>query len=264
MHLAPPLLAAAVVAAGFTHQSPSPPQDKQPASPASRPQPSADQHRDVYHVLEVRAAPGRLGDLLMMASSPPPAGRSTFSVAFRHAQGQSWDLLVIEHLGDKATIQRREPDPGLQEQRAVTASHTDSFALGPPVAEFRRQLGLEKTAVASGPPVDIYIVSTFNAVPGHQPQLQQALLRTLPGTGTSGNVLLTHLEGAPWHMMLISHYASWHELAKAMTAPPGPQVQQAGQAPTSLREHMDSHADTIAFPIAIHATAGSNPRRACG
>ena len=45
----------------------------------------------MYHVMTVRAAPGRFSDMLEMGPDQAAQKRSSFSVVFRHVQGQEWE-----------------------------------------------------------------------------------------------------------------------------------------------------------------------------
>lgn len=256
MHLIPSFVMVTLLAASGGTQPAAPAANPSREVPAPR-QDAAAQERDVYHITAVRAAPGRYGDLIKAAGAPLPSSAGGFSVVFQHAQGEDWDLLLIEHHGEKATVERGAPDPALAERRTTTAWHSDSYVLGPPLAEFRKQLGLDmvKTGAGAAPP-DVYVISTFTAVPGHQTELRAAVEQAGPGDTSTGTVVLTHLEGAPWHLLAISRYASWQEFAKAMSAAAGTQTKGAGQKPTGLRQHMASHADTLAIPLAVHQGKG--------
>lgn len=252
MHLIPSFVMVTLLAGSGGTQPTAPAANSPREAPAPR-QDAAAEERDVYHITAVRAAPGRYGDLLKVAGTPLPSSSGGFSVVLRHAQGEDWDLLLIRHLGEKAVVERGAPDPTLAERRTITAWHSDSYVLGPPLAEFRKQLGLDaiKTGAGAAPP-DVFIISTFNAVPGHQPQLRAALEQPAPGDTSTGSVILTHLEGAPWHLLAISRYASWQDFAKAMSAASGAPAQQTGQKPSGLRQHMSSHSDSLAVPLAVH------------
>jgi hypothetical protein len=208
--------------------------------------------QDVYHVHFAKAAPGQaaaLGDRLR--TPDPKAAMPGHLLVLRHQEGDDWDYCVIQHLGTKATIDA-SPSPMAPAMRDQSAWHNDTFAAGPPWAEFARAMALEGD---SGSP--IYIVGVQRALPGHRDQLEQ-LLRN-PGTTKVpvGNVVLQHLEGGPWNFLTITRYNSWADLAAdrsgaASATGTGPQW-------NDIRMHSASHHDTIADRLNV-ATAAATGR----
>jgi hypothetical protein len=91
----------------------------------------------------------------------------------------------------------------------LNAWHTDSFVNGPAWPEFAKAMGLDDAGKSAG---SVYIVSVFRAAPGHRDDLEQSL--TQSARGTSGNVLLQHLEGSPWQFLTVARYDSWEDFAK--------------------------------------------------
>lgn len=125
--------------------------------------------------------------------------------------------------------------------RDQSAWHTDTFAAGPPWAEFARAMGLDASGTAGNP---IYILSVHRALPGHRDQLEKLLRNPDTSKVPTGNVVLQHLEGGPWNFLTITRYNSWSDLASDQanaTSGTG-----SGGQWNDIRMHSASHHDTIA------------------
>jgi hypothetical protein len=201
-------------------------------------------HADVYHVYFVKAALGKaaaLGDFLK--TPDPKAPMPGHFLLLRHQEGDSWDYVVIEHLGVKATVEsggspQPEYAPGLSDW------HNDTFVSGPSWPEFTKAMGMGDDAAKSAG--GVYIVSVFRAAAGHRAQLEKSL--AAGQGGAVGSVMLTHLEGAPWQYLRIERYASWQELA-ASESKGIPDTAKPGSPWMQLREDAAMHNDTIADRI---------------
>jgi hypothetical protein len=201
---------------------------------------------EVYHVHFTKAAPGKadaLGKALMTPdkSAPMPG----HALVLRHQEGDSWDYVVIEHLGPKATVDAATPPPSAA-IRDLRAWHDDTFVAGPSWADFTREMGLGGSAPASGM---VYIVSVQRAVPGHRDQLEKLLMQA-PAANSKvkpGNIVMPHLEGGDWNFVSITRYNSWQDLATERAeaaANPG-----AAGGWNEVRQHSDFHRDTLADRI---------------
>jgi hypothetical protein len=125
-------------------------------------------------------------------------GYEVHLILLRHQEGDDWDYVQIEHLGTKATVDIPSAPPAAA--RNLSAWHDDTFAAGPPWADFARALGVGGNASSSAS--FVYVVSAFRAVPGHREQLQQVLTRNDPSAKIQvGNVLLHSLD-SPGGMLL--------------------------------------------------------------
>ena len=203
---------------------------------------TASQGSELYHIHAVKAAPGKLLELIdaYKAAPAPDEGQPQVTpIILRHRQGGEWDILVISPRGAETTVSAGQPsaDARALNERLATLSawHADSFAAGPAWDAVRQALLPDPDA---GTPV--FVVSDYRAIPGHRPQLRQALEGGQ--AGASGSVLLTHVEGAPWNFLHVTRYASWADLG---TPPPSPQQQGI-----AAREHMAVHHDTVATYVA--------------
>jgi len=201
---------------------------------------------DVYHVHFAKAAQGKAAQLGDFLKTPDPkAAMPEHRIVLRHEDGDSWDYVIIQHLGAKATV---EPggNPAPAAARDSYDWHTDTFVNGPAWPEFVKALGLGEAAGKTAGAV--YIVSIYRAAPGHRDQLEKEL-STPPGAGDpiAGQVLMQHLEGAAWNYLAVVRYNSWEDFASGTknTLPKG------NSGPWfSLRDHASFHTDTLTDRIA--------------
>lgn len=196
---------------------------------------------ELYHIHFVKAAPGKLMELIEAYKAWPPPDKSQPQVnplILRHRQGAEWDILVITPMGTEVTLSAAAPPPEIQkgnEQLATISEwHGDTFVVGPAWETVRQ--ALVPDAAAEG---IVYLVSDYRAMPGHRPQLRQNLEE--PNPGTNGDVLFTHMEGAPWNYLLVSRYPSWASLGA-----PAPAGQDQG---VPIRDHLAVHHDTLAMYV---------------
>ncbi len=203
---------------------------------------------DVYHVHFAKAALGKgaeEGEYLKTAD--PNVPMSAHRIVLRHQSGEDWDYMVIQHLGTKTTVEAAGTAVPAA-MRDLNAWHTDTFVNGPSWPEFTKAMGIDegsgtKTAGSA------YVVSVFRAAPGHRDQLEKSLSQPPPGDMASGNVLMQHLEGGPWHYLTVVRYNSWQDFATntkngiADTLKPGGGWLQ-------VREHSTYHNDTLTDRIA--------------
>jgi hypothetical protein len=203
---------------------------------------------DVYHVHFAKAALGkaaRLGDFLK--TPDPKAAMPEHRIVLRHQDGDSWDYVVIQHPGTKATVEATG-NPAPTAARDSYDWHTDTFANGPAWPEFARALGLgDATAKTAGA---VYVVSMYRAVPGHRDQLEKELSAPpTPGDTAAGQVLLQHLEGAAWNFVTVVRYNSWQEFATNEKNSVAQMSKDSGPWFT-LRDHTAFHTDTLTNRIA--------------
>lgn len=214
------------------------------ASPQNQPASTA-APTDVYHVHFTKAAPGQaaaLGKALMVPDTTAPM--PDHFVVLRHQEGDDWDYAVIQHLGQKAAVTAAPTAPN--PARDLRAWHNDTFASGPPWAEFTREMGIGGTANAAAM---VYTIGVHRALPGHRDQLEKALTAPAPAGSKieSGSVLMQHLEGGAWTFMTITRNNSWQDFAAERAAAATAAGAAGGWA--DIREHSASHHDTIADRI---------------
>jgi hypothetical protein len=202
---------------------------------------------DVYHVHFAKAALGKGAEEgeYLKKQGPNPAMPGHYLV-LRHQDGADWDYAVIEHLGTKATVEAggNPPPAGA---RDLNAWHGDTFVNGPAWPVFAKAMGLDDSAKSAG---SVYVVGVFRAAPGHRDELEKALSQPPGGSDSvAGNVLLQHLEGAPWHFLTISRYNSWQDFAASEKTAVADALKPDGGW-LAVRNHSTYHNDTIADRIA--------------
>jgi hypothetical protein len=199
---------------------------------------------DVYHVHFAKSALGKAAEEAdYLKQGDPKAPMAGHQILLRHQSGEDWDYAQIEHLGTKATIEAAgTPVPA--GARDLNAWHSDTFVNGPAWPEFAKALGLDDPAKSAG---SVYVVAVFRAAPGHREELEKALAQ--PGTGAAGNVLLQHLEGAPWHFLTVIRYNSWEDFAKGEKADAA-NTSKPDSGWVAIRNHSSNHNDTITDRIA--------------
>jgi hypothetical protein len=209
---------------------------QQPQAPAN----------ELYHVHIVKAAPGKLPQLIdAYKNGPAPAADEpqVTPIILRHREGSEWDLIVITPLGKQTTITASAPPQAIQDYtlrlQPLTDWHADTFTVGPSWAEVQKAI-----VPAKDPQAVVYQVSDYRALAGHRPQLRQVLDRNVQDTA-GRSVVFAHAEGASWNFLTVTRHDSWAALGA-----PAPQPQAgAPEAGLALREHMAVHHDTIAVYI---------------
>jgi hypothetical protein len=225
-------------------QTPTPAASAKAGAPAG-----AGKRTDVYHVHFAKAALGKsaqLGDWLKTPNPDNPM--PDHFVVLRHQEGDVWDYVVITHLGTEATVKAVgaavPPD-----KRDLGEWHTDTFVNGPSWEEFTSALdigGDSKTKSAGS----VYVVSVYRPAPGHREGLEKILSEAPQAPDNSaGNVLLQHLEGAPWTFLTIARYNSWEDFAKGEKDQMA-QMTKKDSGWFRLRDHAAYHTDTITDRIA--------------
>ena len=210
------------------------------ASPQTQPA-TAGSNTDVYHVHFTKAAPEQaaaLGKALMVAD--PKVPMSDHFVVLRHQEGDDWDYAVIQHLGQKASVDAAPTAPN--PARDLRAWHNDTFASGPSWVEFSKAMGIGGATATA-----IYTVGIHRPIPGHRDDLQKALSQPAPASSKiqTGNVLLQHLEGGDWTFLAITRYNSWQDFAADRAA--ASVSDQGGWS--DIRQHSAFHRDTVADRI---------------
>ena len=210
----------------------------------------------IYRVSVFRAAPGRTGDLekLLTTQAPSPTrADSDFGVVFRHRQGNEWDFMTVEHMGEQTSIDLRSGPPAQADSPLSQAAawHMDTFAAGPPLDEFRKALSLQGGTAKPG----VYIVGDYMAAAGHRGQLQQ-VLKDIAADTPGRTVTLTHVEGAPWNFLSIVRYDSWQQFAQEEDATSAPKAGTPDRG-LALREHMAVHHDTLVIVQKVSGSAAA-------
>lgn len=196
---------------------------------------------DMYHVHFVKAALGKgaaLADALKIED--PKAPMPGHFIILRHECGDSWDYVVISHLGTKAVT---EAAVTVTPERDLQDWHNDTLVSGPPWADFVREMGLGDNASKTA--TSAYNVSVYRAAPGQRDGLDKMLSEPpdRPNDTSSGNVLMQHREGSAWTFLSIARYNSWQDFGtnEGNTAA---QANKGKGGWFKLREYVSFHTDT--------------------
>lgn len=201
---------------------------------------AAPKRTDIYHVFVVKSALGKAKELQDWLKQPDPQHPNAKSILLRHQDGDTWDYIEIEHIGTTATIDLKSPAMTPQ-QRLLSAWHNDTFVGGPSWADFSKALGLDDASKSAG---SVYVVSDYQAAPGHRDDLEKMLNAPTPGDTASGSVLLAHVEGASWNFLSIVHYDSWEKYAEGEKNSIADSNKDKGGW-FELRQHCTVHHDTL-------------------
>lgn len=220
----------------------------QTASPATSPAKSETatnaKRPEIYHVFFVKAALGKAAELAEFLKQPDPKAKGPqHGILLRHQDGDEWDYVAIEHIGTTATVEN-PADAMPASARALMDSHNDTYVNGPAWAEFAKAMGIDgDVAKTAG---SVYAVAVYRAAPGHRDPLEKMLSEPPNGTTdtSSGNVLMAHLEGAPWNFLTLVRYDSWAKFATNETNSVAQTNKKEGGW-FELRNHVASHNDTL-------------------
>ena len=204
---------------------------------------AAPKRTDVYHVFFVKAALGKAKELENWLKEPDPKNPNPKGVLLRHQDGDSWDFVAIDYIGAKATVEVGGT-PMTPTQRTLTDWHNDTFVAGPAWSEFAKEMGIEGDAAKTAG--SVYVVSDYRAAPGQRDELEKMLSQSSAGAvdTSSGNVLLAHLEGAPWNFLAITRYDSWEKFAQNEKNSVA-QTNKGQGGWYELRQHAALHHDTV-------------------
>jgi hypothetical protein len=196
--------------------------------------------QELYHAHFVKAALGKLADLIAAYTSAPVPPGEQKPIILRHREGDDWDLLVLTPFGKAASTVSATVPPDIQSQyakiRANSERHTDSFVAGPPWAQAQKAFGSD----AGG----VYVVGVYRSANGHRDQLGQAL-DSIAASGPAGRTAtIRQVEGGPFDFIQITHFDSWN----AIDAPGAGQTDPQAQS-LELRRHMAEHHDTICIRV---------------
>jgi hypothetical protein len=202
---------------------------------------------EAYRALFVRAAPGRLAELVdLVKARRDSAPNGSRPVLLRHAQGDQWDLVLLQPIGSLSryfATDHAGPDP-LWDR--LVAWQEELFASGPPLEEF------QATAGRAG----YFHLEIFVALAGERDSLRAERTMEnvfLKAVGKPGNFVFTRLAGASWDLFTVGFYRDLQDYA----APTGrtPEQEEAAARAAGfvsreaigpyLRRFINGHHDTI-------------------
>lgn len=222
----------------------------------------------LYKTTFVRAAPGKLLDLIALYKSRmavDDASGDERPLWWRHTQGDQWDLMLLYPMGSyteyysKDRISRREKAAEAasfsykefqQKLNACSAWREDIFVLGPPLEAVKK--AFDGTAY--------YHIEIFIALPGKQEELfKEREMENIyqAATGRPENMIFVRDQGAAWDLFTLGCYRDLKHWASSSDVPKEKRDQAARQAGFSnpdeigpyLRTLIDMHRDTMGVAI---------------
>jgi hypothetical protein len=174
------------------------------AAPLASAQPPPDV---LYRVSLLRAAPGRLLDLVAALRASGLAAPGARSLVLRHAQGDHWDLMALQPLASYAAhLEKGAPAVAPAE---LLVWQEDVFVRGPELPAAFREAGL-------------YHAELFHAGAGKRAELlkeramENAYLRAL---GRPENALFVRELGGSWDCFTLGAYKGWKHYAEREDIP---------------------------------------------
>lgn len=222
----------------------------------------------LYKTTFVRAAPGKLLDLIALYKSGMAAYDASGDECplwWRHTQGDQWDLMLLFPMGSYAEyysterVARRKKaaeasSPSqkefTQKLNACSAWREDIFVMGPPLESVKK--AFDGTAY--------YHIEIFVVLPGKQEELfKEREMENIyqVGTGRPENMVFVREQGAAWDLFTLGCYRDlkhWASSADVSKEKRDLAARQAGFSdPDSigpyLRTLIDIHRDTMGVAI---------------
>lgn len=204
---------------------------------AQDPQPPSMRGETLQRMTLLRAAPGRLLDLVAAVK-----GRG---LVLRHAQGDQWDLMVLAPVAGYAELAAAPP----LADASLVAWQEDELVRGP-------DIGRREGFADAG----LYHIEMFVALAGrrgelvHEREMENAYLAAL---GRPRSAIFVREFGAAWDAFTIGAYRSWKHFAERDDIAPDRSTAAARAAGFEgddrigpyLRSLIQSHHDTLATPV---------------
>ncbi len=222
-------------------------------SPAQAPGP----YPELYQVTLLRAAPGKLSDLIDFLVQQKKDGYYAAlgerpPMIMRHSQGDQWDLFLLQPIGSYRAYFSGEKDHRAYRTtiNGLSVFREELFAFGPPAAE-AEALYAENA---------FFHIEMFAALAGqHDALLGERVMENhyLIATGRNPNLIFTGDVGSDFDSFTIGFYPSLKEFA----APAPVSDEEANQAAIAagfegrssigfyLREFLSYHHDTLATKV---------------
>jgi hypothetical protein len=211
---------------------------------AASPAVSAERGEVLYRMTLLRAAPGRLPEVIADVKA---AARG--AVILRHSQGDHWDLMVLRAVGSYAEHFARPEALAPLADPSRLAFQEDTFVRGP---DLHQLSGFE----AGG----LYHVEMFHALAGkrddllREREMENAYLRAV---GRPTNAIFVRDLGGAWDAFTVGAYRSWKHFAerddipseRSEAAARAAGFEGADQIGPYLRSLIQSHHDTLATAV---------------
>lgn len=200
-----------------------------------------------YRALFLRAAPGRLLELIDLEKSRRDAAPSeSRPVLLRHAQGDQWDLVVLEPIGTLSRYFATDHNGADPLYDRLVAWQEELFVSGPPAKDF----------LAAVSRAGYFHLEIFVALAGERDSLKAEREMEnvfLKAVGRPGNFLFTRTAGASWDLFTVGLYRDLQDYAQPSGRTPEQEETAARAAGfvsresigPYLRRFINGHHDTI-------------------
>ncbi|TFH66798.1 MAG: hypothetical protein E4G90_01690 [Gemmatimonadales bacterium] len=216
--------------------------------------PSAAQQADphIYRAVFIRAAPGRLLDLIDHLKIRREVYRALGEpepLLARHSQGDHWDLLLLEPVGSlpdfyaperQARCDRAAVEAGITTEEwsrraeLMVAWREELFVAGPPLAEFQER----------NRDVGFYHLEVFLGLAGKRDSLlnqRRMENQYLAAIGRPLNLIFTRQAGAAWDLFTLGFYRDLQHYAEPTAVSVEKQDAAAISAGFESRNHIGSY-----------------------
>jgi hypothetical protein len=165
---------------------------------------------ETYRALFLRAAPGRLVeliDLLKSRRAGAEAAGEARPLLLRHAQGDQWDLVLLQPVGSLARYfaqDRSTTDPAWD---TLVAWQEELFTAGPPLETFR------SASAGAG----YFHLEIFQSLAGKRDSLlaeRRMENAFLAAVGQPTNLIFTRVSGASWDQFTLAFYRDLQHYAE--------------------------------------------------
>lgn len=209
--------------------------------------------QDLYRTTMVRAAPGKLLELIDVLRNRANETRSDLNL-LRHSQGDHWDLMLIETIDDydDAGLMITTSTRGVLEDPLgfLISWKEELYVWGPSHRTFRREFDN----------AGFFHVEIFVALAGQRQALykEREMENTyLSELGRDENQIFVKTQGAKWDMFTIGYYKDLKDYANSSDSSEKKQEEAAKAAGFTnassigayLRNFIAEHHDTLAVKI---------------
>jgi hypothetical protein len=202
----------------------------------------------LFRVTLLRATPGRLLDLIAALRAGGLAAASSKALVLRHAQGDHWDLMVLQPVPGYAQA-LKEPLALVLAPEGLVSWQEDEFVRGPDI-----------DALPGFREANLYHAEMFHALAGRRAELlkEREMENAYAGLlGRPQTAIFTRELGASWDSFTIGWYRGWKHYAerddipkeKSASAAKSAGFAEVDQIGPYLRSLVLDHHDSLLTPV---------------
>jgi len=164
----------------------------------------------LYRFTLLRAAPGRLLELVGALKATGIAAPASKALVLRHSQGDHWDIMVLQPLASYATL-FKDGRPAALVAEGLVAWQEDGFVRGPDIDGLPgfREGGLFQAEM-------FHALGEKRAELVKEREMENANLR---GIGRPANAIFVRELGASWDCFTLGAYRGWTHYAERDSVP---------------------------------------------